>query len=118
MHAMGGTQRGGGGGGQKVRTPLKNHKIIRFPSNIDPDPLKSQSYQASGEFNDASALGRSLYCCQALHITNKDRYQSTSARRALALLNSPQHSMVDHYRHASKTPFQWRFADGSMVAHF
>ena len=26
---------------------------------------------------------------QALHIMNKDRYQSTSARRALALLNSP-----------------------------
>ena len=42
-----------------------------------------------GEFNDASALERSFYWCQALHITNKDRYQSTSARRALALLNSP-----------------------------
>ena len=38
----------GGGGGQGVRTtPLKNHKNIGFPSNIDPDPLKSQSYQAS-----------------------------------------------------------------------
>ena len=43
-----------------------------------------------GKFNNASALGRSLYWCQALHIMNKDRYQSTSARRALALLNSPQ----------------------------
>ena len=42
-----------------------------------------------GEFNNASAFKRSLYWCQALHITNKDRYQSTSARRALALLNSP-----------------------------
>ena len=42
-----------------------------------------------GKFNNASALGRSLYWCQALHIMNKDRYQSTSARRALALLNSP-----------------------------
>ena len=42
-----------------------------------------------GEFNNTSALGRSLYWCQALHITNKDRYQSTSARRALALLNLP-----------------------------
>ena len=45
--------------------------------------------QARGKFNNASALGRSLYWCQALHIMNKDRYQSTSARRALALLNSP-----------------------------
>ena len=45
---------------------------------------------ARGEFNNASAIKRSLYWCQALHITNKDRYQSTSARRALALLNSPQ----------------------------
>ena len=27
-------------GGQGVRTPLKNHKNIGFPSNIDPDPLK------------------------------------------------------------------------------
>ena len=38
---------GGSRGGQKVCTPLKNHKNIGFPSNIDPDPLKSQSYQAS-----------------------------------------------------------------------
>ena len=45
--------------------------------------------KAGGKFNNASALGRSLYWCQALHIMNKDRYQSTSARRALALLNSP-----------------------------
>ena len=29
-----------------------------------------------------------LHWCQALHITNKDRYQRTSTRRALALLNS------------------------------
>ena len=43
-----------------------------------------------GKFNNASALGRSFYWCQALHIMDKDRYQSTSARRALALLNSPQ----------------------------
>ena len=42
-------------GGQRVRTPppppppenLKIHRNIGFPSNIDPDPLKSQSYQAS-----------------------------------------------------------------------
>ena len=26
--------------------------------------------------------------------------------------------MVGHYRHASETPFQWRFADGSMMTHF
>ena len=43
-----------------------------------------------GKFNNASAVKRSLYWCQALHNMNKDRYQSTSARRALALLNSPQ----------------------------
>ena len=29
-----------------------------------------------------------------------------------------QHSVVGHYRHASQTPFQWRFARGSMMAHF
>ena len=51
-----------------------------------------------GKFNNASALGRSLYWCQALHIMDKDRYQSTSARRALALLNSPQ-VMVKSYGH-------------------
>ena len=27
-------------GGQEVRTPLKNHKNIGFPSDIDLDPLK------------------------------------------------------------------------------
>ena len=35
MHAMGGS-RGGTGGPD----PLKNHKKIGFPINIDPDPLK------------------------------------------------------------------------------
>ena len=35
MHAMGGF-RGGTGGPD----PLKNHKNIGFPSNIDPNPLK------------------------------------------------------------------------------
>ena len=35
-------------GGQGVRTPLKNHKNIGFPSNIDPDSLKSQSYIKPG----------------------------------------------------------------------
>ena len=53
----------------------------------DGGPTKSDT---RGEFNNASAFKRSLYWCQALHITNKDRYQSTSARRALALLNTPQ----------------------------
>ena len=32
----------------------------------------------------------SLYWCQALHITNKDRYQNNERPRALARLNSPQ----------------------------
>ena len=27
-----------------------------------------------------------------------------------------QHSMFGHHRHASETPFKWRFADGPMVA--
>ena len=27
--------------------PLKKHKNIGFPSNIDPNPLKSQNYQAN-----------------------------------------------------------------------
>ena len=39
----------GSGGRQGVRPPPppENHKNIGFSSNIDPDPLKSQSYQAS-----------------------------------------------------------------------
>ena len=41
MFVMGGS-RGGRGSGP----PLRNHKNIGFPSTIDPDPLKSQSYQA------------------------------------------------------------------------
>ena len=57
-------------GGQGVLTPLKNHNNIGFPSNIDPDPLKSQSYQASIQwwaiidtpakrhFNCVSLMGR------------------------------------------------------------
>ena len=32
---------------------------------------------------------RALSSARCSHITNKDKYQSTSARRALALLNSP-----------------------------
>ena len=51
-----------------------------------------------GKFNNASASKRSLYWCQALHITNKDRYQSTSARRALALLNSPLVTAISHQK--------------------
>ena len=35
---MGGSR---GGGGQGVRTPLKNHKNIGFLSNTGPDPLKN-----------------------------------------------------------------------------
>ena len=41
-----------------------------------------------GVFNDMSALGRSLYWCQALHITNIDRYQNNERPQMLALLNS------------------------------
>ena len=64
-----------GVGGQGVRTPLKIHKIIGFPSNIDPGPLKITKLPS-------------------------------------------QHSMVGHNRHASETPFQWRFAGGPMMANF
>ena len=31
----------GGGGGQGIQTPLKNHKNIGFCSNNGPDPLKN-----------------------------------------------------------------------------
>ena len=70
--------------------------IHHFPIFIFPRlPLSNISLQykllgTRAEFNNASAFKRSLYWCQALHITNKDRYQLTSARRPLALLNSPQ----------------------------
>ena len=42
IESMGGSRGGTGGPGP----PLKNHKNVEFPSNIGPDPLKSQSYQA------------------------------------------------------------------------
>ena len=29
---------------------------------------------------------------------------------------SSQHSMLGHHRHASETPFKWRFAGGPMMA--
>ena len=35
------------GGGRGSGPPLKNHKIIGFPSNTGPDPLKNLSHQAS-----------------------------------------------------------------------
>ena len=63
------------GQGSGPPPPLKNHKNIGFPSNLDLDPLK---------------------------ITKLPR----------------QHSTVGHYRHASKTPFQWRFAGGPMMPIF
>ena len=63
------------GGDRGSRPPLRNHKNIGFPSDIDPDPLKITKLPS-------------------------------------------QHSMVGHYRHASETPFQWRFAGGPMMAHF
>ena len=54
-----------------------------------------------GEFNNASALERSLYWCQALHITNNDRYQNNERSQALALLNSPlvQYYAAMYYMH-------------------
>ena len=67
-----------------------------------------------GKFNNASALGRSLYGCPALHVMNKDRYQSTSARRALALLNSPQ---VFYKRSALFIPGGVHFTHDHMTFH-
>ena len=46
MHAMGGF-RGGTGGPD----PLKNHKNIGFPSNIDPDPLNITKLPSQQAFN-------------------------------------------------------------------
>ena len=74
----------------KVGKELNGLKIMPFNAFVDKNYLMQHIYLCRGKFNNASALGRSLYWCQALHIMNKDRYQSTSARRALALLNSPQ----------------------------
>ena len=71
---------------QNVLIISTNQMTIRIRSNV------------RGEFNNASAFKRSLYWCQAIHITNEDRYQSTSARRALALLNSSQVSR-EWYEH-------------------
>ena len=59
-------QRGGGGGGQGVRTPPEIYKNIGFLSNAGSDPLeKSQICQASiqcwaitGTSNDVSLAGR------------------------------------------------------------
>ena len=68
-------------------TSASEFSSIHFSSTIYSIIL---GLQTRGKFNKASALGRSLYWFQALHIMNIDRYQSTSARRALALLNSPQ----------------------------
>ena len=59
---IGGSRGGGGGRGQGVRTPppppLKNRKNIGFPNNINPDPLKSQSYLASSQWWSLSARQR------------------------------------------------------------
>ena len=62
-------------GGHGIRTPLKNHKNIRFRSNTGPYPPKTTK-----------------------------------------LLS--QHSMLDHHRHASGTPYKWDFAGGPMMACF
>ena len=73
----------GGQGGQMVRTPLEKSQNVGFPSNIDPDPLKSQSYQASIQwwliigtpakrhFNDDGPLLVAFW--SALHPINKKK---------------------------------------------
>ena len=45
---------GGGGGGQGVRTCLKNHKYIGFLSNTGPYPPKNHK-AAKPAFNDADS---------------------------------------------------------------
>ena len=80
--------------GRGLNTYLKSKKLLFKPCRGNTYRLVTNLWEfcgkSRGKFNNTSALGRSLYWCQALHIMNKDRYQSTSARRALALLNSPQ----------------------------
>ena len=69
------------------------------------------------EFNNASAFKRSLYWCQALHITNKDRYLSTSAWRALALLNSPLDNICITTRCALLKTMSIKIASGKYAYH-
>ena len=52
---------------------MKSAIILTPPSTDLSSILLSEAW---GEFNDASALGRSLNLCQALHITNRDRDQN------------------------------------------
>ena len=47
----------GGGGGQGVRTPLKNHKNTGFLRNTGPDPLKSKN-DIKPAFNVGPSLAR------------------------------------------------------------
>ena len=59
MHAMGGSRGGDRGSGP----PLKNHRNIEFPSNIDLDPLKITRLPAIGtpakrHFKGVSLMGR------------------------------------------------------------
>ena len=48
---------GGGGGGQRVRTSLKNHKAIGFLNNIGSDPLKNHK-ATEPAFNIAPSSAR------------------------------------------------------------
>ena len=46
-------------------------------------------------------------------------FPSNIDRDPLKITKLPsQNSMVGHYRHASKLPFQWRFSGRLMMAHF
>ena len=57
-----------------------NHLITYQPMAPRGREIWTQSHKSRGKFNNASALKRLLYWCQALHITNKDRYRTMSAR--------------------------------------
>ena len=57
-------QRGGGGGGQGVRSHLKNHKNIGFLSNIGPDPLKITKLRSQNSIGSATI--RCTFCNNSL----------------------------------------------------
>ena len=53
------------------------------------------------------ALKNHKMCCCFFSNTGPDPLKITKL--------SSQHSMLGHHRHASETPFKWRFAGGPMM---
>ena len=51
--------------------------------------------------------------------TQIDGFLSNTGPNPLKITKLPrQHLMLGHHRHASETPFKWRFAGGSVMARF